>query len=102
MYISNTHIADDCQASQHVQDLEPDADILCPFCHDASRLTYKLLRIQPDLHPVVQQCKEWSQREGSHKDSNEAKLENWKGCASQCSYGRNWILEELAQTIQYL
>jgi hypothetical protein len=85
---------------QHVKDFEPDTNILCSFCYNAFCLTHKLVRIQPDLHPVVEQRKQWSQRESSHKDSNEAKLEDWKAGASQCSYGRSCILNEHYHTLQ--
>jgi hypothetical protein len=76
MYSIVTHIADDSEVCQHVQDLEPDANILCSFSHNASGVTHKLLCIQPNLDPVVEQCKQWSQWEGSYKNGYKAKLEN--------------------------
>lgn len=79
MYTISTHIADDSQVCQHAQDLEPDADVLCSLRHNAPGFTHKLLCVQSDLHPVVEQRKQWSQWEGSHKDGDEAELENWKG-----------------------
>lgn len=62
-----------------MQDLKPDADILCALRHDAPRLTDELLRVQSDLHPVVEERKERRQRERSDKDGDEAELENWRG-----------------------
>lgn len=59
-----------------VQDGEPDADVLRPLGHGAAGLAHELLRVQPDLHPVVEQREERRQREGRHEDGDEAKLED--------------------------
>ena len=37
------HIADDGQLCEHVQDLEPDADVLCPLSYSAPRLAHEFL-----------------------------------------------------------
>ena len=49
----STHICDDGELCQHVEDSEPDADVLRPLRHCPPRLANKLLRVQPDLDPVV-------------------------------------------------
>lgn len=64
--------------SQHVQYLEPDPDILSPLGDRPPGLTDELLRVQSDLHPVIEQSKKWGQRKGSHEDGDEAKLQHWK------------------------
>ena len=48
-----------------------------PFSDSSPCLTDKLLGVQPDLHPVVEEGEQWSQREGRHEDGDEAKLEDW-------------------------
>jgi hypothetical protein len=58
----------------HVQDLEPDPDVLGPLGHGPSRLTHKLLSIEPNLDPVVEQSKKGSQGKGSDKDGDETEL----------------------------
>ena len=50
-----THIANDCQLCEHIEDGEPDPDVLRPLRHRAPRLPDKLLRVQSDLNPVVEQ-----------------------------------------------
>ena len=69
-------IADDSQLGQHLHDLEPDPNVLSSLCHSSPCLTHKLLSIQSDLHPVVEESKERSQGEGSYKDGDETKLQN--------------------------
>lgn len=59
-----------------VQDGEPDADVLRPLGHGAAGLAHEFLRVQPDLHPVVEQREERRQREGRHEDGDEAELED--------------------------
>ena len=72
-----THIANDSQVCQHVENFKPDADVLGTLSHNATGLTDKLLSIKPDLHPVVEQCEQWGQGEGSNEDGDEAKLKHW-------------------------
>ena len=50
---------------------------LSPFSDSSPRLTDKFLGVQPDLHPVVEEGEQGSQREGRHEDGDEAKLEDW-------------------------
>ena len=73
---SQTHVADDGQLGEHLEDLEPDADVLRALGHGAPRLAHKLLRVQPDLHPVVEEGAQRGEREGRHKDGDKTKLEN--------------------------
>ena len=62
--------------SQHVQDGEPDADVLRPLGDRPPRLTDELLRVQPDLHPVVQEREKWRQRKGGDKNGDESELQD--------------------------
>ena len=50
-----THIADDRQLRDHLHDPEPDADVLRPPRHRPPRLAHELLRVQPNLDPVILQ-----------------------------------------------
>ena len=72
------YIVDDRQLCQHLQYGEPYPDILRPLRHRPPRLADKLLAVQPDLHPVVDEGKEGSQGEGGHENGDEAELQNWK------------------------
>ena len=49
----STHIGDDGELREHVEDGEPDADVLRPLRHRAPRLAHELLRVQPYLDPVI-------------------------------------------------
>ena len=49
---------------------------LRPLCHCSSSLTDKLLSIEPDLNPVVEEGEEGGEREGGHEDRDEPELEN--------------------------
>ena len=49
----STHIGDDGELGEHVEDSEPDADVLRPLRHCPPRLANKFLRVQPDLDPVI-------------------------------------------------
>ena len=69
-----THVTDDSELCQRVQNDKPDADVLTAFSHGTPRLAHELVRVQPDLYPVVQQREERGQREGGHEYSDEAKL----------------------------
>ena len=71
-----SYIADDSQLCQHFHDLEPDSNVLSSLSHSSPGLTHELLSVQSDLHPVVEESKEWSKREGSNKDGDETKLKN--------------------------
>ena len=47
------HVGDDCELREHVEDGEPDADVLRPLRHRPPRLAHELLRVQPNLDPVI-------------------------------------------------
>ena len=49
---------------------------LRPLCHCSPSLTDKLLSIEPDLNPVVEEGEEGGEREGGHEDRDEPELEN--------------------------
>ena len=51
-------------------------NILCSLSYWSTEECHKLVSIQPDLHPVVQQGKEGGKREGSHKDGHKSILDN--------------------------
>lgn len=57
---------------------EPDPNVLCALRHWPPRLAYKLLSIEANLHPVVEQREERGERKGSYEDGDEAELENCK------------------------
>ena len=71
-----TDIADHRQLSDHLHDGEPDPDVLGSLRHRPPGLTDKLLGVQSDLHPVVEQRKERRQREGRNEDCYETKLQD--------------------------
>ena len=49
---------------------------LSSLCNGTSRFADKLLSIQPDLDPVVEEGKEGGEGEGGDEDGDEAELEN--------------------------
>jgi len=69
-----TYVADDSELSECVEYSEPDADVLTALSHWTSSLTDKLVRVQSDLQPVVEQREQRSQRERSHEYRYEAEL----------------------------
>lgn len=71
-----THVGDDGQVRQSLQDIEPHADVLGALGHRPPVLAHKLVRIQADLGPIVEEGEERRQRERRHEDGDEAKLEN--------------------------
>ena len=75
-----SHIADDGKVGQRLEDGEPDADVGAPLGDRPARLAEELLRVQPDLHPVVEQREQWRQRERRHENGDEAEL---KHCAME-------------------
>lgn len=74
---SRTHVNNDRDLSQQIQDEEPDADALGTLGYWAAVLAHKLLGIQADFDPVVEQSQEWGQWESSDEDGDEAKLQHW-------------------------
>ena len=57
-----------------LQDGKPDADVLHPLHHRAAIFSHKLLSVQTNLHPVIDESKERSERTSRHEDGDEAKL----------------------------
>ena len=49
---------------------------LRPLRHRSPSFTDKLLSIEPDLNPVVEEGEEGGEREGGHEDRDEPELEN--------------------------
>lgn len=71
-----THVGDDRQNGHGVEDLLPGTDISGLGGHRSPELRGELPRIHPDFKDVVEQSQERSQREGGHKQSDEAKLDH--------------------------
>lgn len=71
-----THVGDDWQVGQRLQDVEPHADVLGALGHRAAVLTHKLVSVQADFHPVVEESEEGREGERCHEDGDEAKLEH--------------------------
>lgn len=61
---------------QGFQDVKPDPDVLGTLSHRPAVLANKLVRVQTDFHPVVEEGKEWCERESCHEDGDEPKLEH--------------------------
>ena len=74
--VDQTHIWDDCKVSNHVQNLEPDPDVLSTFCNGPPGFADELLRVQSNLHPVVQQREERGKRKGGNENCDEPELQN--------------------------
>ena len=72
--ITTTYIAYDSKVCQCVEYREPDSDVLGLLSNGAPCLTDKLVCVESDLHPVVEQSEERSERERGHKDRDEAEL----------------------------
>jgi len=70
------HVGDDGQVRQGFQDVEPDADVLGALGHRPAVLARELVRVQADLHPVVEEGEERRQGERRHEDGDEPKLEH--------------------------
>lgn len=73
---SPTHVGDDGQVREGLQDVKPHADVLRSLGHRPAVLAHKLVRVQSDLGPVVEEGEERCQGERRHKDGDEAKLEH--------------------------
>ena len=69
-----TYIAYDSEVCQGIKYREPDPDVLSLLSDGPPRLADKLVCVESDLHPVVEQSEERSERERGHKDRDEAKL----------------------------
>lgn len=80
---STTHVTDDSQVGDDLQDIKPDANALGPLGHRTTVLADKLLCIKADLHPVVEQGEKGRQRTSCHKYGDESKLQD---C---CAEGKN-------------
>ena len=68
------YIGDDGKLGQKVENLEPDPYVLRSLSYSASCFTDKLLSVQPNLDPIVEQGEERGQWECSHEDGDETKL----------------------------
>lgn len=73
-----TYIGDDGKLGYYLQDIEPHPNVLRPLRDRPPQLTDKFLGIQSDLKPVVEDGKDGGKRKGSHKDGDEAKLDDWQ------------------------
>ena len=73
-----THVGDDGEVRQGLQDVEPGADVLRALGHRPPVLTHKLVCVQTHLGPVVEQSEERGQWEGRHEDGDEPELQHWE------------------------
>lgn len=72
----STHVGYDGEVRQGFQYVEPDADVLGSLGHRSAVLAHKLVGVQTDFHPVIEERKEGSEGEGCHEDGDETKLEH--------------------------
>ena len=72
-----TYVGDDCKLGQHVQDGEPDPDVLRPLRDGPPGFADEFLSVEPNLDPVVEQGEERGQRERRHEDRDETELEHF-------------------------
>lgn len=52
------YVGEDSDVCDELHDGKPDADVLSSLHHRAAILGHKLLRVQSDLHPVVDESEE--------------------------------------------
>lgn len=71
------YVAEDGDVCDGLHDGEPDADVLSPLHHRAAVFSHKLLRVQADLDPVVDEREERREGTGHHEDGDEAKLNDY-------------------------
>ena len=74
--ITTTYIAYNSKMCERVKNREPHPDVLGLLSDGPPRLADKLVCVESDLHPVVEQGEERSERERSHEDRDEAKLQH--------------------------
>lgn len=81
-WLSNTlqemrpYVGENSKVCDELHDGKPDANVLRSLHHRATVLSHKLLRVESDLHPVVNKSKKRRQRACRHKDGDEAKLDH--------------------------
>ena len=76
LVVPATHVADDGELGEAVEDREPHPDVPGALRHRPARLAHQLLRVDPDLDPVVEQREQGSERERCHEDRDEAELQH--------------------------
>ena len=59
-----------------LHDGKPDADVLSSLHHWAAVFHHKLLSVQTNLNPVVNEREERSERTRRHEDGDEAELDD--------------------------
>lgn len=62
-----------------LQDRKPDADVLSSLYHRAAVFSHKLLSVQTDLHPIINESEERSEGARRHEDGDEPKLNHCEG-----------------------
>ena len=77
MHSTPTHICNDGQLCHYVEDAVPRPNVLCSLRHWPPLCDSVLVRVKTDLHPVVEERKQRSNRKGCHKDCDKAKLDNF-------------------------
>lgn len=73
---SKTHIDSNTGPAQNVQYHKPDTDIPSLSGHGSLRGAQKFVGINADLHNIVDNGEERSQRKGSHEEGHEPELED--------------------------
>ena len=73
-----THVAYDSQLRQCVENCEPHANVLGSLGDGSSGFANKLLSVETDLNPIVEEGEERGEGEGCYEDGDEAELEYWK------------------------
>lgn len=69
-----SYVAEDGNVRDELHDGKPDADVLGSLHHWAAIFHHKLLSVQTNLNPVVNESEERSERTRRHEDGDEAKL----------------------------
>ena len=72
--LHKTHIRNNSQFRDELQEGVPGPHVLCAFIDGSPDSGNVLVRVQPDLHPIVQEGKQWGQGERCDKYGDEAIL----------------------------
>lgn len=71
-----SYVGEHGRVRDELQDGKPDADVLSSLHHRAAIFSDELLSIQTNLHPIVDESEERSERTRCHKDGDESKLKH--------------------------
>lgn len=76
MPIYGTHIANDGDPGQEVENGKPNADVLSSLGYTPSGLTDEFVGVQADLDPVVQEGEQGGEGECRHEDGYKPELKD--------------------------